>query len=92
MRIFEFQFNPKAQKDRFFRVFSFEPKNPPAAREEQGSLYIAGELQNVLPGNETFLQKLADLIYKEYTAAEASARKVWKYSECSEVFPEKMLF
>ena len=72
MKIFEFQFNPKAQKDRFFQVFSFESTG---GQEEQGSLYVVGELQNALPSNSNFLQKLADLIYKEYAGSAKPAQK-----------------
>ena len=72
MKIFEFQFNPKAQKDRFFQVFSFEPAG---GQEEQGSLYVVGELQNVLGANSNFLQKLADLIYKEYAGSATLTQK-----------------
>jgi len=79
MKIFEFQFNPKAKKDRFFRVFSFEPQEK--ADEERGSLYIIGELQNALPSSENFLQILADLIFKEYAAsAKTGQEKKRKFS------------
>lgn len=79
MKIFEFQFNPKAQKDRFFRTFTFEPTDE--SQEEQGSLYIVGELQHALPSSSSLLQKLADLIHKEYIAgAESSQDKKKSFS------------
>src|SRR3989344_8939906 len=67
MKIFEFQFNPKAKSDRFFRVFSF-----PAPKEmlDRGDMYIMGELKNALPANANFLDQLATLLSKEYYDAE----------------------
>lgn len=64
MKIFEFQFNPKARKDRFFRVFSFGGGEGEAP--ELGGLYIVGELANALPSNAQFLERLAAAIRKEY--------------------------
>ena len=48
MKIFEFAFNPKKRRDRFFEVFSYEPKN--SLEKPKGSLYIVGELNNSLKG------------------------------------------
>ncbi|MEK7542273.1 MAG: hypothetical protein AAB524_01060 [Patescibacteria group bacterium] len=73
MKIFEFQFNPKAKKDRFFRVFSFDP---PQEMQQSGSMYIVGELQNALPNNSTFLDRLASLLSQEYYSAEKPAQNV----------------
>lgn len=67
MKIFEFQFNPKAKSDRFFRVFSFQA---PQEMTERGSMYILGELQNALPTNSAFLDRLASLLQQEYYDAE----------------------
>lgn len=67
MRIFEFQFNPKAKTNRFFRVFSF---SAPKELEDHGNMYIVGELANALPTNENFLDQLAKLLQKEYYDAE----------------------
>lgn len=64
MRIFEFQFNPQASSNRFFRVFSFD-QSP-----EQGSMYIIGELANALPANASLLDRLAQVIRQEYEAPE----------------------
>ena len=75
MKIFEFQFNPKQKKDRFFRVFAYEPKDE--TQEEQGSLYVIGELQNSLPVNASLLQTIADRIYKEYVAAPQGRKKTF---------------
>src|SRR3989344_5433937 len=63
MKIFEFQFNPKAKKDRFFRVFS---KEPAKGAEAQGSMYIVCELANALPTNSNFLERLSNVIEQEY--------------------------
>jgi len=72
MKIFEFQFNPNARKDRFFRAFSF---NPPAEMAERGSIYILGELTNALPINSTLLDRLADVLQQEYYAEEKATKQ-----------------
>ena len=64
MKIFEFSFNPKKRKDRFFQVFSYEPKSP--KEKPKGSLYIVGELNNALEFNSRFLKRLAETIQSEY--------------------------
>jgi len=71
MKIFEFQFNPKAKSDRFFRVFSFH-----ALQEmpDRGDMYIIGELKNALPTNATFLDQLSTLLSREYYAPEKSSQ------------------
>lgn len=69
MRIFEFQFNPKARSDRFFRVFSF---HAPQEMLDRGDMYIIGELKNALPINSGLLDQLAALLSKEYYAPEKS--------------------
>jgi len=71
MKIFEFQFNPKAKKDTFFKVFSFEPDGK--EDRARGSLHIVGELENALPSNGAFLGKLASKISDEYYAFGKSA-------------------
>lgn len=63
MQIFEYYFNPKAQKDRFFEVFSLEPQKDPSI----GNLYIVGELSHTLPQNAGLLQKFAKIISQEYS-------------------------
>ena len=63
MQVFEYYFNPKAQKDRFFEVFSLEPQKDPSL----GNFYIVGELSHTLPQNSGLLQKLAKLISQEYS-------------------------
>ena len=74
MRIFEFQFNPKAKSNRFFRVFSFHapasPAGGPQESQDQGDMYIIGELKNALPINSGFLDQLATLLSKEYYTPE----------------------
>ena len=64
MKIFEFAFNPKKQRDRFFEVFSYEPKSP--KEKPRGSLYVVGELTNALEFNSRFLRKLSEIIQREY--------------------------
>ena len=71
MRIFEFQFNPKAHKDRFFRVF---PGEPPKGTEEFGSLYLMGELANAIPANADFLDRLFNVISQTYYASDQQAQ------------------
>ena len=66
VKIFEFQFNPKIQKDHFLKVFTFESDKE--ENLERGSMYIVGELENALPSNSTFLTKLATTIKDEYYA------------------------
>ncbi len=67
MKIFEFQFNPKTKDDRFFGVFSYEA---PKEQQEKGNMYMVGELQNALPNNAQFLNRLAELIRQEYYSSE----------------------
>ena len=64
MQIFEYYFNPKVRRDRFFEIFSFEPEKD----SSKGNLYLVGELANALPQNSGFLQKLAKIISQEYSA------------------------
>lgn len=64
MKIFEFQFNPKARKDRFFEAISFELEG--RAQSGKGSLYVVGELANALPSNAQFLGRLVSVIKEEY--------------------------
>ncbi|MCH7828444.1 hypothetical protein IH982_01065 [Patescibacteria group bacterium] len=64
MKIFEFAFNPKKRKDRFFEVFSYEPKS--LKEKPKGSLYIIGELNNALEFNSRFLKRLSETIQREY--------------------------
>ena len=73
MKICEFQFNPKAKKDQFFRVFSFKP---PQGIEESGSVHIIGELTNALPTNSNFLERLSNVIEQEYYDLEKQAQAV----------------
>ncbi|MBI1971261.1 MAG: hypothetical protein HYS52_00200 [Candidatus Wildermuthbacteria bacterium] len=55
MKVFEFQCNPKARKDRFSRIVS------------SNDLIVAGELLNALPSNEKFLDAIVDTILQEYS-------------------------
>ncbi len=72
MKVFEFYFNPKAHKDRFFKTFSFEPEK---LRDRRlGNLSIAGELANALPVNAALLEKLALVIHDAYYARPSSGQ------------------
>lgn len=64
MKIFEFSFNPKKRKDRFFELFSYEPKS--LKEKSKGSIYIVGELSNALEFNSRFLRRLSETIQREY--------------------------
>jgi len=64
MRIFEFHFNPKARKDRFFKTFSFEKVL--VGKDFTTNVYGIGELANALPQNSNFLDKIAHLVSEEY--------------------------
>ena len=63
MKIFEFAFNPKKRRDRFFSVHSYKPSLKEKAK---GSLYIIGELDNALEFNERFLKRLSETVQTEY--------------------------
>jgi hypothetical protein len=67
MKIFEFAFNPKKSKDRFFEVFSYEPKSP--KEKPKGSLYVVGELQNALEFHSRFLHTISRILQEEYYAS-----------------------
>lgn len=79
MKVFEFHFNPKkSQKENtLFDTFCFVPAKKP--ERDLGSLYLIGELKNVLPPHhksrfwcggepktEKLLTELAGVIQKEY--------------------------
>ncbi|TSC56574.1 MAG: hypothetical protein Greene071421_120 [Parcubacteria group bacterium Greene0714_21] len=64
MRIFEFHFNPKAKKDRFFKTFSFEKVL--VGKDFTTNVYGIGELSNVLPQNSSFLDTIAHVVSEEY--------------------------
>jgi len=64
MQIFELHFNPKIKEGRFFDSFVYEPEH--SSEKKLGSLYIVGELKNSLPSDNKFLDKLAQVIKKNY--------------------------
>jgi len=64
MQVFELYFNPKLKEDKIFDSFLFEPEN--ILERRLGSLYLMGELLNVLPQNLKFLDILSSHIKKEY--------------------------
>jgi len=64
MRIFEFHFNPKGEKDLIFDSFCYEPATNYEKR--MGSLYMTGLLGNILPKQKRFLDNLAENIKENY--------------------------
>lgn len=67
MRFFELHFNPKLKEDLVFDSFCFEPEN--VYEKRLGSLFLVGELKNVLPQNLKFLNNLAAFLKKQYYSA-----------------------
>ncbi|MDI6882856.1 MAG: hypothetical protein QMC93_00040 [Patescibacteria group bacterium] len=80
-KVFEFYFNPclrpsgfggqaggqaNLKKDTIFETFCFTPENK--SEEKLGSLYLVGELKNILaqPKPEPFLKNVAEIIKNEY--------------------------
>src|SRR3989344_3490039 len=63
-KVFELHFNPKAKEDKFFDTFLFEPEN--IFERKLGNLYLAGELEHILPQNLQFLERVGSYIKKEY--------------------------
>jgi len=64
MQIFELHFNPKIKEEKTFDSFVYYPKN--AYEKKLGDLYLVGELENTLPQNVKFLDKLAKIIKENY--------------------------
>jgi hypothetical protein len=64
MRIFQFYFNPKSKEDLIFDSFCFEPEN--IYEKKLGSLYIVGVLENALPKNYNFLEKLSKFMKEKF--------------------------
>lgn len=67
MRIFEFHFNPPERReisDHLFETFCYEPKN--IYEKRLGSLYIVGEISNLLPQNVGLLEKISKIIKEKY--------------------------
>ncbi len=60
MKVFEFHFNPKLEKETIFDTFYYEPEN--VYEKRLGYLFLAGELTKVLPQNVRFLKNLARVI------------------------------
>jgi len=74
MRVFELHFNPRAKNeisDRIFDSFCFEPEN--IYEKRLGSLYLVGELKNLLPQNLQLLNNLSRVIKEKYYAAPLQA-------------------
>ena len=85
MQIFELYFNPKLKEGQVFDSFVYEPQN--IYEKKLGSLYVIGELQNVLPQTSprvrgpqkpetSLLNDLAKIIKRKYytTSLEAPER------------------
>jgi len=64
MQVFEFHFNPKKREDLVFDSFCYEPEN--IYERRVGSLYMVGNLKNVLPKNNRFLDNLSSVIKEKY--------------------------
>jgi len=64
MQIFELHFNPKLKTEQIFDSFVYEPENN--YEKKLGSLYIVGEVENILDSNSKFLDNLAQNIKKNY--------------------------
>ncbi len=71
MQIFELHFNPKQKEEKTFDSFVFQPEN--VYEKKLGSLYMVGELQNILPQNLKFLDKIAEVIKKNYYTLSAKS-------------------
>jgi hypothetical protein len=71
MKIFDFHFNPKKEKNKIFNSFIYEPEN--AYERRVGNLYVIGEIRNVLPQNRLLLNKIADEIKKSYYSINTSS-------------------
>ncbi len=69
MQIFELHFNPRAKNeitDQIFDSFCYEPKN--IYEKRLGSLYMVGELRNLLPQNRQLLNNLSQVIKGKFYA------------------------
>jgi hypothetical protein len=67
MRIFEFIFNPPSKKqinDYLFDAFYYEPKD--TYEKKLGNLYVIGEITNLLPQNNQFLDQIAKVVKEKY--------------------------
>ncbi|MDD5638287.1 MAG: hypothetical protein PHO28_00035 [Candidatus Pacebacteria bacterium] len=64
MKIFELYFNPKAEEDKFFDSFIYEPVK--SYEKKLGTLCAAGELKNAIYQNSNFLKKIANNIKENY--------------------------
>ena len=73
VNVFEFYFNPKADKSRRFETFSFEPQNK--RQEAKGNLYVAGMLENTLPVNATLLKSIALAVRDAYYKNQKKTKK-----------------
>lgn len=70
MRIFELHFNPRAKNEtaeQIFDSFCYEPEN--IYERRVGSLYMVGELRNLLPQNLRLLNNLSQVIKGKFYAS-----------------------
>lgn len=68
MKIFEFQFNPKAKNDRHFRTFSLEKAY--TGKGFTTNLYLIAELGNALPQNSGLLDSIMHTLTEQYRVQE----------------------
>lgn len=71
MQIFELHFNPKPKEEQISDSFVYEPEN--IYEKKLGSLYMVGELKNILPQNLKFLDNLAQIVKKNYYTLSAQS-------------------
>jgi hypothetical protein len=64
MKIFELHFNPGLREEQAFDSFIYDPEN--VYEKKLGTLCLLGEIQNALPESKGFLNKLAQVIKKNY--------------------------
>ncbi len=80
MQIFELYFNPKDSEDSVFDSFCYEPEN--FYEKKLGSLFISGELKNVLPQNSKLLDNFASFFKKKYYSSSSKRSLELSLKEC----------
>lgn len=63
MQVFEIHFNTK-KGEALYDTFSYEPQKP--YEKKLGSIYVAGNLLNLLPQNHQLLNKVAEILNQEH--------------------------
>jgi len=69
--VFELHFKEKKEEDPGLDSFCYEPEN--IYERRLGSLYLVGELKNVLPQNEKLIHKIAQAIKAKFYALPTSS-------------------